>query len=90
MYRFRHRDAVLERLENHGRKETVSLASCTVDHIMPQGERLAGDPALAVDSIASDVRELPAEALAGTAARLWLSLPPDARKGTIILAPTRR
>ena len=40
MYRFRHRDAVLERLENHGRKETVSLASCTVDHIMPQGERL--------------------------------------------------
>ena len=40
MYRFRHRDAVLERLENHGRKETVSLASYTVDHIMPQGERL--------------------------------------------------
>ena len=40
MYRFRHRDAVLERLENHGRKETVPLGSCTVDHIMPQGERL--------------------------------------------------
>ena len=40
MYRFRHRDAVLERLENHGRKETVQLASYTVDHIMPQGERL--------------------------------------------------
>ena len=30
---------------------------------------------------AADVRELPADALAGTAARLWLSLPPDARKG---------
>ena len=29
MYRFRHRDAVLERLENHGRKETVQLASYT-------------------------------------------------------------
>ena len=28
------------------------------------------------------------DALAGTAARLWLSLPPDARKGTVILAPT--
>ena len=40
MYRFRHRDAVLERLENHGRRETVALGSCTVDHIMPQGERL--------------------------------------------------
>ena len=40
MYRFRHRDAVLERLENHGRKETVPLSSYTVDHIMPQGERL--------------------------------------------------
>ena len=34
------------------------------------------------------MRELPREALAGTAARLWLSLPPEARKGTIVLAPT--
>ena len=41
-----------------------------------------------MESIAADVRELPADALAGTAARLWLSLPPDARKGTVILAPT--
>ena len=40
MYRFKHRDAVLERLENHGRKETVQLSSYTVEHIMPQGERL--------------------------------------------------
>ena len=40
MYRFKHRDAVLERLENHGRKETVPLSSYTVEHIMPQGERL--------------------------------------------------
>ena len=31
MYRFRHRDAVLERLENHGRKETVQLAPYTVE-----------------------------------------------------------
>ena len=31
MYRFRHRNAVLERLENHGRKETVQLASYTVE-----------------------------------------------------------
>ena len=40
MYRFKHRDAVLERLENHGRKEAVQLSSYTVEHIMPQGERL--------------------------------------------------
>ena len=40
MYRFKHRDTVLERLENHGRKETVPLSSYTVEHIMPQGEHL--------------------------------------------------
>ena len=41
MYRFRHRDALLERLENDGRsKERVPLSPYTVDHIMPQGERL--------------------------------------------------
>ena len=40
MYRFKHRDALLQRLENHGRRETVSLSSYTVEHIMPQGERL--------------------------------------------------
>ena len=31
---------LFERLENHGREETVQLSSCTVDHVMPQGERL--------------------------------------------------
>ena len=40
MYRFRHRDAPFERLENNGRKERVPLSPYTVDHIMPQGERL--------------------------------------------------
>ena len=38
MYRFRHCYALLERLENDGRKERVPLSPCTVDHIMPQGE----------------------------------------------------
>ena len=36
MYRFRHCEALLERLENDGRKERVPLSSYTVDHIMPQ------------------------------------------------------
>ena len=40
MYRFRHCEALLERLENDGRKERVPLSSFTVDHIMPQGEPL--------------------------------------------------
>ena len=40
MYRFRHRDVLLERLENNERKERVPLSPYTVDHIMPQGERL--------------------------------------------------
>ena len=40
MYRFKHRDVLLERLENHGRGEAVPLSAYTVDHVMPQGERL--------------------------------------------------
>ena len=40
MYQFRYRDYVLERLENHGRRETVPLGPLTVEHVMPQGEPL--------------------------------------------------
>ena len=69
------------RMDDVIRQRSVDLKAA-VEHMV------AGDPALAVESIAADVRELPADALAGTAARLWLSLPPDARKGTVILAPT--
>ena len=49
---------------------------------------VAGDPQLAVESLGGDVRELPAEALAETAARLWLALPAASRAETVILAPT--
>ncbi len=49
---------------------------------------VAGDPDLALASLGGDVRELPADALAETAARLWLALPREARAGTAILAPT--
>ena len=69
------------RMEDVIRQRSIDLKAA-VAHMV------AGDPALAVDSIAADVRELPREALARTAARLWLSLPPEARKGTIVLAPT--
>ena len=69
------------RMDDVIRQRSVDLKAA-VEHMV------AGDPALAVESIAADVRELPADALAETAARLWLSLPPDARKETVILAPT--
>ena len=69
------------RMDDVIRQRSVDLKAA-VEHMV------AGDPALAMESIAADVRELPAEALAATAARLWLSLPPEARKGTVILAPT--
>ena len=69
------------RMDDVIRQRSVDLKAA-LEHMV------AGDPALAVESIAADVRELPADALAGTAARLWLSLPPDARKETVILAPT--
>ena len=69
------------RMDDVIRQRSVDLKAA-VEHMV------AGDPALAVESIAADVRELPADSLAGTAARLWLSLPPDARKETVILAPT--
>ena len=69
------------RMDDVIRQRSVDLKAA-VEHMV------AGDPALAMESIAADVRELPAEALAATAARLWLSLPPVARKGTVILAPT--
>ena len=69
------------RMDDTIRQRSVDLKAA-VAHMV------AGDPTLAMESIAADVRELPKEALAGTAARLWLSLPPDARMGTIVLAPT--
>lgn len=49
---------------------------------------IAGDADLAVQSLGSDVREVPPDRLAETAAQLWLTLPPEARQRTMILAPT--
>ncbi|WP_049641144.1 MobF family relaxase [Candidatus Rhodobacter oscarellae] len=49
---------------------------------------IAGDADLAVQSLGRDVRELPPDRLAETAAQLWLALPPDARRRTMLLAPT--
>ena len=41
LYNFRSRSYWLRRLENHGRKERVSVGEFTIEHIMPQNENLS-------------------------------------------------
>ena len=50
---------------------------------------IEGAPGQAIERLGDDLHEVPAEALAETAARLWLRLSPEARAGTALLAPTR-
>ena len=41
LYKFRSRSYWLRRLENHGRKERVSVDEYTIEHILPQNENLS-------------------------------------------------
>jgi len=41
LYNFRNRSYWLRRMENHGRKERVSVGDYTIEHIMPQNEVLS-------------------------------------------------
>lgn len=41
VYNSRIRKYLLDKLENYGEKELVNLDSCTIEHIMPQNERLS-------------------------------------------------
>lgn len=43
LYNFRSRSYWLRRFENHGRKEHVPVNEYTIEHIMPQNERLSSD-----------------------------------------------
>jgi uncharacterized protein with ParB-like and HNH nuclease domain/predicted transport protein len=43
LYNFRSRTYWLRRMENHERKELVSLDDYTIEHIMPQNENLSSD-----------------------------------------------
>ena len=52
-------------------------------------DMIEGEPGEALERLGSNLRELPAEEIAGMAARLWLRLSPGAREGTALLAPTR-
>ena len=76
--------------------QEAGIETAEMDEIMRQNdpalkravERLQeGRPAEALGGL-TDVCEVPHEALAATAARLWLELDPEKRAGTAILAPT--
>lgn len=41
LYNFRNRSYWLRKLENHGKKEFVSIGEYTIEHIMPQNENLS-------------------------------------------------
>ena len=69
------------RMDDILRQRSVDLKAA-VTHMV------AGDADLALQGLGGDVRELPQDRLAETAARLWLALPPEARRRTVILAPT--
>ncbi len=52
-------------------------------------DMVEGEPGEALERLGGNLRELPAEEIAGMAARLWLRLSPGAREGTALLVPTR-
>ncbi len=52
-------------------------------------DMIEGEPGAALERLGGNLRELPAEEIAGMAAALWLRLSPGARAGTALLVPTR-
>lgn len=43
LYNFRRRSYFLRKLENHGRKERVTIEDYTIEHILPQNENLSAE-----------------------------------------------
>ena len=43
VYNFRNRNYLLRKLENHNRKELVSVESYTIEHVMPQNEKVSNE-----------------------------------------------
>ncbi|NEW28362.1 DUF262 and DUF1524 domain-containing protein [Nocardia cyriacigeorgica] len=43
LYNFRRRSYFLRKLENHGRKELVTIEDYSIEHILPQNEHLSAD-----------------------------------------------
>ena len=77
--------------------QQAGMATARMDEILRQRdpdlrEAVAaireGEPAEAMERLGSNVHEAEADELGGTAARLWLSLHPEARARTAILAPS--
>ncbi len=53
------------------------------------GEMIEGEPGAALARLGGNLREVPAEEIAGVAAGLWLRLSAEARAATALLVPTR-
>lgn len=43
VYNLRIRKYLLSKLENYGQKELVQVENCTIEHILPQNERLSAE-----------------------------------------------
>ena len=57
LYNFRRRSYFLRMLENHGRKEHVTIEDYTIEHIMPQNENLSAEWRAALGEDWQDVQE---------------------------------
>ncbi len=78
--------------------QQAGMATAEMDEIRRQQDpdllaavqdMIEGEPGEALERLGGNLRELPAEEIAGMAAALWLRLSPEARAGTALLVPTR-
>ena len=78
--------------------QQAGMATALMDDIRRQNnpdlkaavlDMIEGAPGEALERLGSNLQEVPAEEIGGTAARLWLRLSPEARAGTALLVPTR-
>ena len=78
--------------------QQAGMATALMDDIRRQNnpdlkaavlDTIEGAPGEALERLGSNLKEVPAEEIGGTAARLWLRLSPEARAGTALLVPTR-
>ena len=77
--------------------QRAGMPTAAMDEIMRQRDPdlkaaveavLDAEPALAIERLGEDVREVAFDALGETAARIWLQLDDAARNETVLLAPT--
>ena len=81
-----------------GQLQRAGMATAVLDEVRRQRDPdlraavqdlIEGEPGEALGRLGDHLHEAPPEALAPTAAALWLRLSPEARAGTALLVPTR-